>query len=90
MKIVPQNNYVLCKCITENKKTLASGFIYETNDVSLYEIIDISKNFKNTALQLNIGDIIRTNSSGTKVKNDDGEFVLFECDSIVGKIINDV
>ena len=85
--IIPQNNYVVCKCITNNKKTLASGFVYETNDVPLYEVVEISKNFKHSTIQLNIGDVIRTNSSGTTANLNNIEYILFEADNIVGKVI---
>jgi co-chaperonin GroES (HSP10) len=88
MKLVPQNDYALCKCITENKKTLSSGFVYETNDVKLYEIIDISHNFPKSDLNLKIGDIIRTNSTGTAIKLDNIDYIVFKHDSIVGKVID--
>jgi co-chaperonin GroES (HSP10) len=87
MKIIPHNNHVLCKCITNNKKTLASGFVYETNDVMLYEVISISNNIKDDTLNLAIGDIVRTNSVGTCINSDDGEYYLFNIENIAGKVI---
>lgn len=86
-KIIPQNNYVVCKCITNNKKTLASGFVYETNDIPLYEVIEISKNFDRSIVDINIGDVIRTNSSGTSANLDNNEYILFEANTIMGKVI---
>ena len=86
-KIIPQNNYVVCKCVTNNKKTLASGFVYETNDIPLYEVIEISKNFDRSIVDINIGDIIRTNSSGTSANLDNNEYILFEANTIMGKVI---
>jgi co-chaperonin GroES (HSP10) len=87
MKIIPQNNQVLCKCITNNKKSLASGFTYETNDVLLYEVIKISENYPKTSIQLNVGDIIRTNSTGTKTTINNIDYILFADENIVGKVI---
>ena len=87
LTIIPQNNYVLCKCITDNKKMLSSGFVYETNDVPLYEIIKISENFKHSTIDVNIGDVIRTDSSGTVTKLDNNEYVLFDAEHIVGKVV---
>ena len=87
LTIIPQNNYVLCKCITDNKKMLSSGFVYETNDIPLYEVIEISKNFDRSIVDINIGDIIRTNSSGTSANLDNNEYILFEANTIMGKVI---
>lgn len=90
MKIVPQNNIVLCKCITNNKKTLPSGFVYETNDIDLYEVVAISNNIDDSHIALSIGDVIRVNSTGTLLVDDNkNEFYMFSIDNIIGKIIND-
>ena len=85
-QIIPQNNSVLCKCITEKTKTTESGFVYESNDIPLYEVISISQNAKND-LGLIEGDIIRTNSTGTPVTLDDVDYLLFKIENIVGKVI---
>ena len=85
-QIIPQNDLVLCICITNNKKTTESGFIYESNDISLYEIVKISKNAKND-IDLNEGDIIRVNSTGTSITLDGVDYLMFKMENIVGKVI---
>ena len=85
-QIIPQNNSVLCKCITEKTKTTESGFVYESNDIPLYEVISISKNVKND-IGLVEGDLVRVNSTGTLITLDEVDYILFKIENIVGKVI---
>ena len=85
-KIIPQNNSVLCICVTDNKKITESGFIYESNDIPLYKIISISKNAKND-IGLVENDIVRVNSTGTSITLDGVDYLMFKMENIIGKVI---
>lgn len=83
MKLIPQNNTVLCKCINEDKKIVSSGaFTYEKEDLAQYEIIESALSTDD----FNVGDVIICNSTGTKVKLADEYQYIFTYDTIVGKI----
>ena len=84
--IKPQNNMVLCKCITPKTKTTESGFVYESNDIPLYEVISVSDSMKDDALHLEPGDVVRTCATGTLATVDEVDYVLFDIDSIMGKV----
>lgn len=86
-KMIPQNDYVLCILESSNKTTLASGFIYESNDVPIYKIVKISKNLKDDHLDLKVGNNIRVNATGTNVSIDNVDYVLFKYENIIGKIL---
>ena len=85
-KIIPQNDSVLCICTTDKTKTTESGFVYESNDVPLYEVISISNNIKND-LDLIEGDVIRVNSTGTPITLDNVDYILFNIKNVIGKVI---
>ena len=84
--IVPQNDSVLCICMTEKTKTTEFGFVYESNDVPLYKVVSISKNAKDNNLSLEEGDIVRTNSTGTPITLDGVDYTIFKIENIMGKI----
>ena len=86
MKLVPQNKNVMCRCISSNEKTTESGFVYTSNDVPLYEVVSIAEKVKDD-ICLNVGDIIRTSSTGTKVEVDGVEYYMFSSENIAGKVI---
>lgn len=85
MKIIPHNKNVICKCISSNEKTTESGFAYKSNDISLYEVVSFDDKVKDD-IDINVGDVIRTNSTGTKIEVDDVEYYIFNSKNIVGKI----
>ena len=86
MKLIPQNKNVVCKCISSNETTTKSGLVYKSNDVPLYEVVSIADKAKDD-IDIKAGDIIRTNSTGTKVEVDNVEYVMFNSENIVGKVI---
>lgn len=88
MKIVPQNNQVLCRMITSKTKPSTSGIICEVPDVQTYEVLEISKNFDNHDLGLKIGDVIMCNSTGTLLEDPalSEKLYLFSNSSIAAKV----
>lgn len=86
-KFIPQNDIVLCKLENGPHKTTESGFIYTTNDIPTYRVIATGPKVSAT-LDLQAGDIIRTNSNGT-IANDNGEeFYMFKSENVMGKVEN--
>ena len=85
-KIIMQNDNVLCRLKDGPHKETSSGFIYETNDVPTYEVINIGPNVLNN-IDLKIGDIVRTNSTGTIINIDNEDLYIFKAENIMGKII---
>lgn len=81
-----QNDNVLCRLKDGPHKTTMSGFIYTTNDVPTYEVINIGPNVLNN-IDLKIGDIVRTNSTGTIINIDNEDLYIFKAENIMGKII---
>lgn len=86
MKLIPQNKNVICKCISLDEKTTESGFTYKSNDIALYEVISFADAIKKD-VDIEVGDIITTNSTGTKVEVDGVEYYIFNSENIIGKII---
>ncbi len=86
MKLIPQNNNVVCKCISSDEKTTESGLVYKSNDVLLYEVASVADKVKND-IDIQVGDVIRTNSTGTKVEVDGEKYYIFNSENIVGKVI---
>lgn len=82
MKIIPQNNTVLCECVSKQKTQITSHIIYEQEHIPEYKIIDSSL----TSNDFFIGDIIICNSTGTKIKTEDGYKYIFTYESIIGKV----
>lgn len=85
-KLIPQNDCVLCTLETKMEKTTPSGFVYKSNDVPVYKVVSFGPLFKNE-IGLNVGDMIRTNSSGTLAKAGDCEYYIFKEENIAAKII---
>lgn len=88
MKIIPQNDQVLCRMITSKTKPSTSGIICEVPDVQTYEVLAISKNFDNHNLGLKIGNVIVCNSTGTLLEDPalSEKLYLFASGSIVAKV----
>ena len=84
MKLIPQNDNVLCTCVTSDNKTTSTGFIYKSNDIKLYKVESIGPNVK---IPLKIGDSIITNSIGTKAKLGEVDYYFFKEENIMGKVI---
>ena len=84
-EFVPHNNHVVCKCITSNEKTTASGFVYKSNDLPLYKIVKMADDIKDSPF--NVGDVVVSVSTGTKFEKDGVEYVLFNVDNIAAKTI---
>ena len=86
MKIKPQNDMVLCECTTSSQKQTNTGFIYKSNDIKLYKVLDVGP--KVDADYLAVGDIVVVNSTGTLAKVGDVEYYLFKEENIAGKVIS--
>lgn len=83
--IIPQNKNIVCKCIASKNKTTTAGFIYTSVDVPLYEVTSIADKAKND-IELEVGDVVVVNSTGTKIEVDGEEFYLFSSENIMAKI----
>ena len=77
---------VLCECTTSSQKQTNTGFIYKSNDIKLYKVLDVGP--KVDANYLAVGDIVVVNSTGTLVKVGEVEYYLFKEENIVGKVIS--
>ena len=77
---------VLCKCTTSSQKQTSIGFIYKSNDIKLYKVVDIGP--KVDANYLAVGDTVVVNSTGTLAKVDNVEYYLFKEENIAGKVIS--
>ena len=84
MKLIPQNDNVLCVSLSSNEKTTSTGFIYKSNDVVLYKVVDVGPNVK---MDIKSDDVIVVNSTGTKTIVDDVEYYLFREENIAGKVL---
>lgn len=84
MKAIPQNNYVLCKQINETKHQTIGLFIYEKEELPIYEIINIGEKIND--FSFNVGDNVICCSTGTKIILDSNTYYLFDKNNIVGKI----
>lgn len=87
MKLIPHNKNVICKCISSSEKTTESGFVYKSNDVPLYEVVSLDPNAKDD-IDVNVGDVIRTNSSGTKAEVDGMTYYIFNSKNILAKVVS--
>lgn len=85
MKAIPHYNTVLCKQLnsssTEDKK---DGIVFQREDLPLYEVVSIGESVKK--IDLEVGDIIVTNSTPTKFNLDGIMFFLIHDDHIAGKV----
>jgi len=90
MKILPFNNYVLCKPLNKNKKTKQVGnIVFEVDDLVIYEVLDMRiKTDKELPIILKIGDKVISNATGTSIYDKDDRYVLLNIDNIVAKVID--
>lgn len=85
--IIPQNDSVLCKCISEKEKTIkGTSFKYESNDLLEYKVIAIGPKASESVIDLHEGDVIISNSTGTLIKCNDESYYAFKLENIVAKI----
>lgn len=82
MKIIPQNDYVLCRYVSPKQEESSTELIYKVDNAPLYEVLDVSM-----TSQFKIGDIVIAYTTGTRCKVDDKEYFLFKSDAIAGKVI---
>lgn len=84
MKLVAQNNYVVCQQLNKAKQEVNESIIYNKEFLATYKILSIGNNLD--SFRLSVGDVIICNSTGTKVILDDLEFYIFNNENIIGKI----
>lgn len=83
MKLIPQNDIVLCEQVNQYEKTTGTGFVYKSNDLPLYRVESVGPNVK---MHLTVDDIIIANATGTKAVVDGVEHFLFKEENIMGKV----
>lgn len=87
MKVLPENGYVLCKRVDDDKQDVKSFFIYDAEDdkMPVYEVVDFSPSAK--SVDFAVGDKVIASSTPTKVKlSDDEQYYLIKLEHIAGKI----
>lgn len=77
-------NYALLKCITDKTKTTENGFIYESDDVQLYKIVDINSDISN----FKTNDVVMINSTGTHVSVDGEDFLIVNANNMMAKVVD--
>jgi len=80
--IIPQNNFILCKAC-ENISYAGNIQLVNHSGFTTYEVLKIGPKVKSIC----IGDVVISNSTGTKVKINDNYFILFDDTTIVAKIV---
>ncbi len=88
MKLVPQNNIVLCKLKTPSKHMISSGVIYEASSVPTYEVVAAGPAAGNS-MQLVPGDIVVASSKGSVTNVDGCNYYMFKAENITGKVASD-
>lgn len=83
MKLIPQNDYVLCEKIKEDTQDNSLIF-YDKDEFPLYKIIEVGRNIDD--FRYSVNDKIICNSTGTRVKLDNSYVYLFKTENIIGKI----
>lgn len=86
-KLVPIKDSVICKRVS-NKDTIETqnGIQFKSNNVDLYEIIDLS--ITDNVDSLKIGDIIMNHSTGDEIEINPGEYIyLFKSEHIMCKVM---
>lgn len=87
-KIIPQNDAVLCILEESNEKTIINNNLaYKINSIPLYKVVAIGNKAYEKFIDLNEGDVIRTNSTGTLVDLDNVKYYIFKAENIIGKVI---
>lgn len=85
MTVVPHNNAVLCKQLNNSSTEVAkAGIVFQRENLPLYEVVSIGENVKK--IDLEVGDVIVTNSQPTKFNLDGIMFSLIHDDHIAGKV----
>ena len=85
MKILPQNDMVLCTLAESSKKDVSfAGFKYTEEQLPLYKVEQIGPAVK---MDLKVGDIVVVNSTGTLAVIDNAEHYLFKEENIAGKAV---
>lgn len=94
MQVIPLQNYVVCRKYQDGECTKEVNGIYtKVDQVPIYQIELISVQSKDNLgdLRLTIGDLIITNSTGTKVKLDNSSDIqtryLFSIENIMARIV---
>ena len=90
MKILPFNNYVLCKPLNKSKQIKQVGnIVFEADDLVIYEVLDMRiKTDKEPPIILKIGDKVISNATGTSIYDKDDRYVLLNIDNIIAKVID--
>lgn len=90
--IIPQNDYVLCKrVVADSSEVSKNGFIYQSPQMPVYEILKMSESLSlvnsSKTMDLNVGDHIICNSTGTQIQaSDDEPLWLFKLENIAAKL----
>lgn len=85
MTLKPLYDYVVCKQTIDKMSDMTAGkFSYRSETLPEYEVISLG----DCVCDIDVGDFVVVNSTGTNVKIDDDMLYLFKSENIVGKISN--
>lgn len=83
--IIPQNDMLLCTIVSSNEKETSTGFVYKSNDLTLYQVKSIGPSVSYDNIRS--GDIVIANSTGSKVTLNGIEYCLLKEENIMGKVV---
>ena len=85
MTLKPLYDYVVCKQTIDKMSDMTAGkFSYRAEMLPEYKVISIG----DCVCNVDVGDFVVVNSTGTNVKIDNDTLYLFKSENIVGKIQN--
>lgn len=86
MKAIPFKNYVLCTMFNEKEHDVVErGIFFKKEELPLYKVVEVGK--LDNGLDININDVIVTNSEPTKMKVDGTQYFLINQDYISGIVL---
>lgn len=85
MKVKPHNGKVLCKCLNDTKhEATECNVVFQKEELPLYEIIDVGD--VPIEYGFNVGDVIVSNSTPTRLNLEGTILWLIDKDNIAGKV----
>lgn len=84
MKIVSQNDGVLCRKLKKQEDDRKDFLLYSKDEFPSYEVVNVGKAVDSKLFKE--GDEVVCNSIGSKFKFNDEELYMFKQENIIGKV----